>query len=204
MKDASATAIYGSRASNGVIIITTKKGSQGKVKITYSGSFTAKDVYQRVPTLNADQFREMLKNQYSGTTQENAISQIVNKYPHQSTDWQDAIYQTGLSTDQNIAISGKTGILPYRVSLGYNNERGTLKTSSYERYTAAINLNPKFFKEHLSVDINIKGTINNNRFADSGAVGAAAFFDPTKPIYTDSGNYHGYWNWSEVPVPFNR
>jgi len=169
------------------------------VKITYSGSFTAKDVYQRVPTLNADQFREMLKNQYSGTTQENAISQIVNKYPHQSTDWQDAIYQTGLSTDQNIAISGKTGILPYRVSLGYNNERGTLKTSSYERYTAAINLNPKFFKEHLSVDINIKGTINNNRFADSGAVGAAAFFDPTKPIYTDSGNYHGYWNWSEVP-----
>ena len=199
LKDASATAIYGSRASNGVIIITTKKGSQGKVKITYSGSFTAKDVYQRVPTLNADQFREVLKNQYSGTTQENAISQIVNKYPHQSTDWQDAIYQTGLSTDQNIAISGKTGILPYRVSLGYNNERGTLKTSSYERYTAAINLNPKFFKEHLSVDINVKGTINNNRFADSGAVGAAAFFDPTKPIYTDSGNYHGYWNWSEVP-----
>lgn len=199
LKDASATAIYGSRASNGVIIITTKKGSQGKVKITYSGSFTAKDVYQRVPTLNADQFREVLKNQYSGTTQEDAISQIVNKYPHQSTDWQDAIYQTGLSTDQNIAISGKTGILPYRVSLGYNNERGTLKTSSYERYTAAINLNPKFFKEHLSVDINVKGTINNNRFADSGAVGAAAFFDPTKPIYTDSGNYHGYWNWSEVP-----
>lgn len=199
LKDASATAIYGSRASNGVIIITTKKGSQGKVKITYSGSFTAKDVYQRVPTLNADQFREVLKNQYSGTTQEDAIRQIVNKYPHQSTDWQDAIYQTGLSTDQNIAISGKTGILPYRVSLGYNNERGTLKTSSYERYTAAINLNPKFFKEHLSVDINVKGTINNNRFADSGAVGAAAFFDPTKPIYTDSGNYHGYWNWSEVP-----
>lgn len=199
LKDASATAIYGSRASNGVIIITTKKGSQGKVKITYSGSFTAKDVYQRVPTLNADQFREVLKNQYSGTTQEDAISQIVNKYPHQATDWQDAIYQTGLSTDQNIAISGKTGILPYRVSLGYNNERGTLKTSSYERYTAAINLNPKFFKEHLSVDINVKGTINNNRFADSGAVGAAAFFDPTKPIYTDSGNYHGYWNWSEVP-----
>ena len=199
LKDASATAIYGSRASNGVIIITTKKGSQGKVKITYSGSFTAKDVYQRVPTLNADQFREVLKNQYSGTTQEDAISQIVNKYPHLSTAWLDAIYQTGLRTDQNIAISGKTGILPYRVSLGYNNERGTLKTSSYERYTAAINLNPKFFKEHLSVDINVKGTINNNRFADSGAVGAAAFFDPTKPIYTDSGNYHGYWNWSEVP-----
>lgn len=199
LKDASATAIYGSRASNGVIIITTKKGSQGKVKISYSGSFTAKDAYKRVPTLNADQFREVQLNQYEGTTQGDAVKEILNRYPGQSTNWQDAIYQTGLSTDQNIAISGKTGILPYRVSVGYNNERGTLKTSSYERYTAAVNLSPKFFKEHLSVDINVKGTINKNRFADSGAVGAAAFFDPTKPIYTDSGNYHGYWNWSEVP-----
>jgi len=199
LKDASATAIYGSRASNGVIIITTKKGSQGKMKISYSGSFTAKDAYKRVPTLNAGQFREVTLNQYEGTTQKDAVSQIINKYPDQSTDWQDAIYQTGLSTDQNIAISGKTGILPYRVSIGYNNERGTLKTSSYERYTAAINLNPKFFKEHLSVDINVKGTINKNHFADSGAVGAAAFFDPTKPMYTENGNYHGYWNWSEIP-----
>lgn len=199
LKDASATAIYGSRASNGVIIITTKKGSQGKMKISYSGSFTAKDAYKRVPTLNAGQFREVALNQYEGTTQKDAVSQIINKYPDQSTDWQDAIYQTGLSTDQNIAISGKTGILPYRVSIGYNNERGTLKTSSYERYTAAINLNPKFFKEHLSVDINVKGTINKNHFADSGAVGAAAFFDPTKPMYTGNGNYHGYWNWSEIP-----
>lgn len=199
LKDASATAIYGSRASNGVIIITTKKGSQGKVKISYSGSFTAKDAYKRVPTLNADQFREVQLNQYEETTQGDAVKEILNRYPGQSTNWQDAIYQTGLSTDQNIAISGKTGILPYRVSVGYNNERGTLKTSSYERYTAAVNLSPKFFKEHLSVDINVKGTINKNRFADSGAVGAAAFFDPTKPIYMDSGNYHGYWNWSEVP-----
>lgn len=200
LKDASATAIYGSRASNGVIIITTKKGSQGKVKISYSGSFTAKDAYQRVPTLGADEFREVLLGQYAeGTDQGNTVRDILNKYPNQSTNWQDAIYQTGLSTDQNLAISGKAGILPYRVSLGYNNERGTLKTSTYERYTAAVNLNPKFFKEHLSVDINVKGTINKNRFADSGAVGAAAFFDPTKPMYTDNGNYNGYWNWSEVP-----
>lgn len=199
LKDASATAIYGSRASNGVIIITTKKGSQGKVKITYSGSFTAKDAYKRVPTLGADEFREVLNNQYAGAAQEEAVQRILHTYPDQSTNWQDAIYQTGLSTDQNIAVSGKTGILPYRVSFGYNNERGTLKTSKYERYTAAVNLSPKFFKEHLSVDINVKGTINKNRFADSGAVGAAAFFDPTKPMYTENGNYHGYWNWSEVP-----
>lgn len=199
LKDASATAIYGSRASNGVIIITTKKGSQGKVKITYSGSFTAKDAYKRVPTLGADEFREVLNSQYAGAAQEEAVQRILHTYPDQSTNWQDAIYQTGLSTDQNIAVSGKTGILPYRVSFGYNNERGTLKTSKYERYTAAVNLSPKFFKDHLSVDINVKGTINKNRFADSGAVGAAAFFDPTKPMYTENGNYHGYWNWSEVP-----
>lgn len=200
LKDASATAIYGSRASNGVIIITTKKGSQDKIKISYSGSFTAKDAYKRVPTLNAGQFREIQLNQYSeGTSQGDAVREILNKYPNQSTDWQDAIFQTGLSTDQNIAVAGKAGILPYRVSLGYNNERGTLKTSTYERYTAAVNLSPKFFKDHLSVDINVKGTINKNGFADAGAVGAAAFFDPTKPIYTENGKYHGYWNWSEVP-----
>lgn len=199
LKDASATAIYGSRASNGVIIITTKKGSQGKIKITYSGSFTAKDAYKRVPTLGADEFREVLNSQYAGAAQEEAVQRILHTYPDQSTNWQDAIYQTGLSTDQNIAVSGKTGILPYRVSFGYNNERGTLKTSKYERYTAAVNLSPKFFKDHLSVDINVKGTINKNRFADSGAVGAAAFFDPTKPMHTENGNYHGYWNWSEVP-----
>ena len=200
LKDASATAIYGSRASNGVIIITTKKGSQGKVKITYSGSFAAKDPYQRVPTLGADEFRSTLLGQYAeGTAQGNAVRNILNVYPNQSTNWQDAIYQTGLSTDQNIAVSGKAGFLPYRVSFGYNNERGTLKTASYERYTGAINLSPKFFNDHLSVDINVKGTINNNRFADAGAVGAAAFFDPTKPMYTDNGKYNGYWNWSEVP-----
>lgn len=200
LKDASATAIYGSRASNGVIIITTKKGSQGKVKVSYSGSFTAKDAYKRVPTLGADEFRQTQLNQYAeGTAQGDAVREILNRYPNQSTNWQDAIYQTGLSTDQNIAVSGKAGFLPYRVSFGYNNERGTLKTSTYERYTGAVNLSPKFFNDHLSVDINVKGSINKNRFADSGAVGAAAFFDPTKPIYTESGKYHGYWNWSEVP-----
>lgn len=90
------------------------------------------------------------------TAQGNAVRNILNVYPNQSTNWQDAIYQTGLSTDQNIAVSGKAGFLPYRVSVGYNNERGTLKTASYERYTGAINLSPKFFNDHLSVDINVK------------------------------------------------
>lgn len=199
LKDASATAIYGSRASNGVIIIQTKKGTQDKIKVSYAGTFTAKDPYKRIETLDAQSFREVMQAQYpEGTAQSADVQKILNVYPDQYTDWQDAIYQTGLSTDQNIGISGKAGFMPFRVSLGYNTERGTLKTSKYERYTGAINLSPKFFDNHLSVDINVKGTINKNRFADSGAVGAAAFFDPTKPIYDEENRYNGYWNWGIV------
>lgn len=199
LKDASATAIYGSRASNGVIIIQTKKGTQDKIKVSYSGTFTAKDPYKRIETLDAQSFREVMQAQYpEGTAQSADIQRILNVYPNQSTDWQDAIYQTGLSTDQNIGIAGKAGFMPFRISLGYNTEKGTLKTSKYERYTGAVNLSPKFFDNHLSVDINVKGTINKNRFADSGAVGAAAFFDPTKPIYDEENRYNGYWNWGIV------
>ena len=199
LKDASATAIYGSRASNGVIIIQTKKGTQDKIKVSYSGTFTAKDPYKRIETLDAQSFREVMQAQYpEGTAQSADIQRILNVYPNQSTDWQDAIYQTGLSTDQNIGIAGKAGFMPFRISLGYNTEKGTLKTSKYERYTGAVNLSPKFFDNHLSVDINVKGTINKNRFADSGAVGAAAFFDPTKPIYDEENRYDGYWNWGIV------
>ncbi len=199
LKDASATAIYGSRASNGVIIIQTKKGTQDKIKVSYSGTFTAKDPYKRIETLDAQSFREVMQAQYpEGTAQSADIQRILNVYPNQSTDWQDAIYQTGLSTDQNIGIAGKAGFMPFRISLGYNTEKGTLKTSKYERYTGAVNLSPKFFDNHLSVDINVKGTINKNRFADSGAVGAAAFFDPTKPIYDEENRYNDYWNWGIV------
>lgn len=199
LKDASATAIYGSRASNGVIIIQTKKGTQDKIKVSYSGTFTAKDPYKRIETLDAQSFRKVMQAQYpEGTAQSADIQRILNVYPNQSTDWQDAIYQTGLSTDQNIGIAGKAGFMPFRISLGYNTEKGTLKTSKYERYTGAVNLSPKFFDNHLSVDINVKGTINKNRFADSGAVGAAAFFDPTKPIYDEENRYNGYWNWGIV------
>lgn len=199
LKDASATAIYGSRASNGVIIIQTKKGTQDKIKVSYSGTFTAKDPYKRIETLDAQSFREVMQAQYpEGTAQSADIQRILNVYPNQSTDWQDAIYQTGLSTDQNIGIAGKAGFMPFRISLGYNTEKGTLKTSKYERYTGAVNLSPKFFDNHQSVDINVKGTINKNRFADSGAVGAAAFFDPTKPIYDEENRYNGYWNWGIV------
>ena len=196
LKDASATAIYGSRASNGVIIITTKKGTQDKIKVSYASTYTAKDPYRRVKVMGADAFRQAITRQYAeGTNEGDAVRQMLSLYPEQSTDWQDEIFQTGLATDQNISVSGKAGFLPFRASLGYNTEKGTLKTSTYDRYTASVNLSPKFLDDHLSIDINVKGTVNKTRFADSGAVGAAAFFDPTKPVHNESGRYNGYWTW---------
>ena len=199
LKDASATAIYGSRASNGVILITTKKGTQDRIKVNYAGTFTVKDPYKRVKVMGADEFRETTIRQYpQGTTLGDAAQAMLNMYPDQSTNWQDEIFRTGLATDQNISVAGKVAFMPFRVSVGYNTERGTLRTSQYDRYTASMNLSPKFLDDHLSIDFNVKGTINKTRFAESGAVGAAAFFDPTKPVYNDTGRYNGYWTWETL------
>jgi len=201
LKDASATAIYGSRASNGVIIITTKKGLQDRIKVHYAGTFTVKDPYKRVKVMHADEFRETIARQYPlGTTLGNAAQEMLGMYPRQSTDWQDEIFRTGMATDQNVSVAGKVGFLPFRASMGYNTERGTLLTSKYNRTTISVNFNPKFLEDHLSVDVNVKGTLNKTRFADSGAVGAAAFFDPTKPVYNDNGRYNGYWTWETIAV----
>ncbi len=199
LKDASATAIYGSRASNGVILITTKKGTQDRIKVHYAGTFTVKDPYKRVKVMGADEFRETTLRQYpQGTTLGDAAQSMINMYPYQSTNWQDEIFRTGLATDQNVSVAGKVAFLPFRVSVGFNTEKGTLRTSHYDRYTATINLSPKFLDNHLSIDFNWKGTINKTRFAESGAVAAAAFFDPTKPVYNDNGRYNGYWTWETV------
>lgn len=196
LKDASATAIYGSRASNGVIIITTKKGTHDGLKVSYSSTYAFKDPYNTVDVMSGAEFRDTILNQYAaGTSIGDAARELLGIYPDQSTNWQDQIYQMGFSTDQNIALSGKAGFMPFRLSLGYYNEQGTIKTSEYERYTGALNLNPKFFDNHLSIDLNLKGTINNNVFADSGAVGAAVYYDPTKPIYAnDAYGYNGFYN----------
>lgn len=199
LKDASATAIYGSRASNGVIIITTKKGTQDQVKVHYAGTFTIKNPWKRVKVMEADEFRNATLKQYAeGTTLGDAAREMINQYPEQSTDWQDEIFRTGLATDQNISVAGRVSVFPFRVSVGYNTEKGTLRTSLYNRYTASLNLSPKFFDDHLSVDMNVKGTINKTRFANSGAVASAAFFDPTKPVYNESGRYNGYWTWETM------
>lgn len=198
LKDASATAIYGSRASNGVIIITTKKGAAGKPKVTYSSTVSMHDPYNKTKNLNAEDFRNVFTETFGN---DEAAMAILNMYPNQSTNWQDLIYRTAYGTDQNLSVSGTTLDTPYRVSFGYTNDAGTLKNSMFERFSLGLNLSHKFFQDHLSINLNVKGMINNNRFADGGAVGSAAFYDPTKPAYSDNGEFNGFWNWVRKGEP---
>ena len=221
LKDASATAIYGSRASNGVIIITTKKGRAGSApKITYSGNVSIAAKKKTIDVMSGSEYREFIKNLYGEDskaykalgwypiTGETAVPQYdkdhnLTGYKGQytygeqqfaDTDWQDEIYRTAVSTDHNITLAGGLKNMPYRVSLGYTNNQGIVKTSKFERYTASVNLSPSFLEDHLKFNINGKGMIAKNRYADGGAIGAARYMDPTKPIRaTDNQIYNKYF-----------
>lgn len=203
LKDASATAIYGSRASNGVIIVTTKQGGKGKMKIAYNSTYSISDPNKKIKTLKPAQYRQAVTEAFAGEGSEAKVMELLNMYPDQATNWQDEIFRTAFGTDQSLSFSGQTLNTPYRISFGYNNEDGTLKTSNFERYTVDATMNPKFFDDHLSVKLNIKGMINKNQFANTGSVGGAAFYDPTKPIYDENG-YNGYWNWTTAGEPNNQ
>lgn len=185
LKDASATAIYGSRASNGVIIITTKKGRKNTApKVTYSGYVSFGTPRKKYDVLSGDEFRAYV----------NSFGTPPAALGTENTDWQDLIYRTAVSTDHNVNISGGIGNLPYRLSFGYTNQNGILKTSNFQRYTAAINLSPSFFEDHLQVNFNAKYMHAKNRFAEGGAVGSALAQDPTRPIYdTKYETTGGYW-----------
>jgi iron complex outermembrane receptor protein len=192
LKDASATAIYGSRASNGVIIITTKKGAVGsKPKVSYSGNVSVGIVRSKLDVMTGDEFRKYVTSIYGGE----------DKLPYAlgtaNTDWQDEIYRTAVSHDHNVTISGGLKKMPYRVSFGYTNQDGILKTSNFERFTASVNVAPSFFDDYLKLNISAKGMYGWNVYADGGAVGAAAVMDPTRPV-TDSGydKFGGYFQWT--------
>jgi len=192
LKDASATAIYGSRASNGVILITTKKGEKGtKPRISYDGNFSVGSIRNTLDVTKGDEYRTFVTNLFG------AGSTAVKNLGTASTDWQSEIYQTALSHDHNISVSGGYKNLPYRVSLGYTNQNGIIKTSNFERITGAINLNPSFFEDHLKVNVNIKGMLLRNRYADNGVIGGAAELDPTQPVTSTAEPYvnqfGGYW-----------
>jgi iron complex outermembrane receptor protein len=187
LKDASATAIYGSRASNGVILITTKKGRSGAPQINFSTQFSLSQISKKVDVLTPDEFRNYV-NTFGTQAQKDSLGTA-------STDWQDAIYQTAKTTDNNLSIGGTLKNVPYRISVGYLNQEGILRTGKLERTSLAINLNPSFLKDHLKVNFNVKGAQNNTRFAEEGAISGAVLFDPTKPVFSGKEAFGGYYQW---------
>ena len=187
LKDASATAIYGSRASNGVIIITTKKGRRGAPVINFSTQFSAARKTNEVEVLNADQFRELINAK--------GDAKDIGLLGNANTNWQDEIFQTAYAQDNNLSVSGALNNIPYRVSAGFLNQNGILKGGNLKRSSLALNLSPRFFDEHLRVDINLRGALSKNKFANEGAIGAAVSFDPTQNVYADGKRFGGYFEW---------
>lgn len=199
LKDASATAIYGSRGSNGVIIITTKKGRKNMAAtVSYNGNISASVVNKYADVLDGNEYRDLVKKYYGDTSAQ------YNLLGNANTDWQKEIYRTAISADHNITISGGLKNMPYRISAGFTDQNGILKTSNYQRTTASVNLNPSFLQDHLKFNINGKFMYARTRKADGGAIGAAVAFDPTQPVTsTDAkyNNFHGYWQWTQA-APF--
>lgn len=185
LKDASSTAIYGSRASNGVIIITTKKGNSDKIKVSLNTTHSIQTRTQMADMLSRNEFMDVINSR--GTSAQQALLGT------EDTDWNDQIYQAAYGTDNNLSIAGKLARnLPVRVSLGYYNQNGILKTDNAERFTGSISLSPSFFNDYLKFNINAKGSVNNNRFAETGAIWGASTFNPTLPVYSGNSGFGGY------------
>jgi TonB-linked SusC/RagA family outer membrane protein len=188
LKDASSTAIYGVRASNGVILVTTKKGVVGdQVHVTASTQQSVATVARYANVLNADEFRSLV-NTY-GTSGQKAVLGPVGT----STDWQRQIYRPAYSADNNVSVSGAAGNLPYRASVGYLSQQGLLKKNDLTRYTGSLSLTPVLFKGSLRVALNLKGSWIDNNFSNQAAVGAATSFDPTQPVTADGSPFGGYY-----------
>ena len=192
LKDASATAIYGSRASNGVIIITTKKGSVGqKAKVTYNGNVSVATIAKKWELLSGDEFRSYAQTLVNKGLVSSSGLDILGTA---DTNWQDEIYRNAISTDHQIGITGAVKSLPYRVSLGYTDQNGIAKTSNFQRFTAALNLNPSFLKDHLMFDLSAKYMYAHNRYVDGGVFGGSIAMDPTQPVYAQGyETTGGYW-----------
>ncbi len=209
LKDASATAIYGSRGSNGVIIITTKKGRRG-LQVSYNGSFTVSRNSKNLDVLSADEYRSLIAKKfgtdlYTLDSNGNKVPTAYSRLGNANTNWQNEIFRTALSHDHNVAVSGQVGDwLPYRVSAGYTNQQGIIKTSNFERFTGALTLNPSFLNDHLKVTLNAKGMWTKNRYADGEAIKAARQFDPTQPVYASGyDNFGGYYQWLDDGTALN-
>jgi len=190
LKDASATAIYGSRASNGVIIITTKKGNASdKLNVNVSTVNSLSKIIKEFPVLSAAQFRNVVQ------TQDPAQVGLLGST---STDWQKQIYQQAIASDNNISFTGGIKGLPYRLSVGYLDQDGILKTDNLKRTSVALNVNHDFFNKSLKIDLNFKSSYSESAFANQGAIGSAVGFDPTQAVYSGNTNYGGYFEWLDV------
>ena len=185
LKDASSTAIYGSRASNGVLLITTKKGGKDKLKVSFVTTNSLSTKTKTADMLSADEFRTAV-NTY-GTAQQKGL------LGNTCTDWTDEIFRTAFATDNNLSVAGRTGFLPYRVSLGYTNQQGILDSDKMERYTGSLVLTPSFLDDHLRLTLNAKGTLSKNRFADGGTIYNASSFNPTVPVRSGKQRFGGWW-----------
>ena len=185
LKDASSTAIYGSRASNGVIIITTKKGGGDKIKVSLQTTHSFQTKTKTADMLTRGEFIDMV-NRY-GTDAQKALLGTAD------TNWNDEIFKTAYGTDNNLSVSGRfTRNFPFRVSFGYTNQDGILRTDNSTRYTGNINLSPSFFDDYLKLNLSVKGTWNNSRFAPTGTIWNASAMNPTIPVYSGDDMFGGY------------
>ena len=185
LRDASSTAIYGSRASNGVLLITTKKGSGDRLKVSFSTNNSLSVKTQTSDVLSAGQFRAVI-NEQGSDTQKSLLGTT-------DTNWTNEIFHSAFATDNNVSVSGKAGFLPFRVSVGYLNQAGILRSDKLERYTGSVVVNPSFFDNHLRLTLNAKGSVSETRFADTGAIYNAASFNPTVPVYSGNDRFGGYF-----------
>ncbi len=191
LKDASATAIYGSRASNGVILITTKKGKAGqKIKVTYDSKFSIGKIKETIDVLSADEYRTLVNERAVNNSSVNP-----DLLGSASTDWQDEIYRDATGHEHNVGIGGSFKNVPFRVSAGYTDQNGILQTSEMQRTTGTLNINPSLLDDHLTINIGAKYMAIENRFADKGAIGSALRFDPTQSVFNNTGIYGGYTTW---------
>lgn len=195
LKDAAATAIYGSRASNGVILITTKKGTSGKPVFKFTTQVSAATLAKRMDVQSAAEFRRYVDSLGNGSFDN--VHTYKSLLGSASTDWQDEIFQTAISTDNNLSVSGSIKNMPYRISAGYLNQSGLLRTDNLERISAGISLSPRLLNNHLKIDLNLKGAYNQSRFANQAAISSAVYFDPTQPVHA-SGPYGEYFEWASV------
>lgn len=192
LKDASATAIYGSRASNGVILITTKKGKAGSgVRISYDVNTSVSNAIKLTDVYSGDQVRQIAL-EHKDLFGADSFSKLGNA----NTNWQNEIFRTAVSHDHNISMSGASGNMPYRVSIGYTKQNGIMKNTDMERITGSISLDPSFLEGALKVNLNLKGMATNNNFGDTGALGSAINMDPTQPIKDGNAKTNGYFQWS--------